>query len=397
MPADVPETTCTSSPPQSAQPVSQRPWHSGACGLAVRRAACVAAGRLMRECNKCGRSLPDKRFAGGTNWRTCMRCKSHQVQVRKYEREGRQEVVEAWRASGMEYIQDFARRQRILAMPVRVSGRTTPLSGAEKQRTHFALLMAAQIATNAEYFEQLAFFQQRARRRTYQLRWNAKSREARRLNPEIERAKERAKRAHNPGLYKALSQASSAARRQRMPTGRKRLSLDVVWALADGRCGICGDPCDPGWWHLDHVVPLASGGEHVLGNVAPAHPYCNLHKGARTNDKIDVAWLRETRLAWETSSAGLRARGGGAAPCGTEQRYCKGCRCDECRAAHAEASRARRSRNRRPSRRGPKTPSPTRQWPDSAKFRALREAGVRPAVAAREAGITTAHARALER
>lgn len=49
-------------------------------------------------------------------------------------------------------------------------------------------------------------------------------------------------------------------------------------------CGICGEPlfgsrdeapC------LDHIVPLAQGGEDTIENLQLAHPYCNLRKGAR--------------------------------------------------------------------------------------------------------------------
>ncbi|MFF1597710.1 HNH endonuclease [Streptomyces mirabilis] len=34
--------------------------------------------------------------------------------------------------------------------------------------------------------------------------------------------------------------------------------------------------------HLDHVVPLARGGEDVEANIVPACAPCNLSKGAKT-------------------------------------------------------------------------------------------------------------------
>jgi 5-methylcytosine-specific restriction endonuclease McrA len=33
--------------------------------------------------------------------------------------------------------------------------------------------------------------------------------------------------------------------------------------------------------HLDHIVPLARGGEHSYANTQPAHPTCNRRKGAK--------------------------------------------------------------------------------------------------------------------
>ena len=55
----------------------------------------------------------------------------------------------------------------------------------------------------------------------------------------------------------------------------------VVLELADGVCGICGEDVDPLDYHVDHVVPLALGGDHSYANTAPTHPRCNAQKGAR--------------------------------------------------------------------------------------------------------------------
>lgn len=55
----------------------------------------------------------------------------------------------------------------------------------------------------------------------------------------------------------------------------------VVLERADGVCGICGDDVDPFGFHVDHIIALARGGEHSYANTQPAHPRCNLAKGAR--------------------------------------------------------------------------------------------------------------------
>ncbi len=54
------------------------------------------------------------------------------------------------------------------------------------------------------------------------------------------------------------------------------------------KCHICKEPIELSLprthsqgLHLDHVIPLARGGEHSLANVKPAHAKCNLKKGSR--------------------------------------------------------------------------------------------------------------------
>jgi 5-methylcytosine-specific restriction endonuclease McrA len=55
----------------------------------------------------------------------------------------------------------------------------------------------------------------------------------------------------------------------------------VVLELHDGVCGLCGGDVDAMRFHVDHVVPLARGGEHSYANTQPACPPCNMSKGAR--------------------------------------------------------------------------------------------------------------------
>lgn len=69
------------------------------------------------------------------------------------------------------------------------------------------------------------------------------------------------------------------ARLADVPT--ERISRNRVYFMWMGLCGICWDFVNPQHWHLDHIVPIAKGGAHVYSNVQPAHPFCNLSKGAR--------------------------------------------------------------------------------------------------------------------
>lgn len=66
------------------------------------------------------------------------------------------------------------------------------------------------------------------------------------------------------------------ARRRSLPV--EMYSRQQVWERDGGRCHLCGKPCDPTDWHLDHLVPIADGGADRLDNVAVAHPTCNLRR-----------------------------------------------------------------------------------------------------------------------
>jgi 5-methylcytosine-specific restriction endonuclease McrA len=57
----------------------------------------------------------------------------------------------------------------------------------------------------------------------------------------------------------------------------------VVLERDDGVCGICGEDVDPQNYHVDHIVPLAKGGEHSYRNTQAAHPACNMKKWANVN------------------------------------------------------------------------------------------------------------------
>jgi hypothetical protein len=81
----------------------------------------------------------------------------------------------------------------------------------------------------------------------------------------------------------------SAARRAAERGARvEPVSKLEIYARDGWLCGFCGDPVDRGveWPHprsasLDHVVPLALGGEHSPSNVRLAHLSCNVSHGAR--------------------------------------------------------------------------------------------------------------------
>jgi hypothetical protein len=81
--------------------------------------------------------------------------------------------------------------------------------------------------------------------------------------------------------------AANTDRVRRHRQARGRVDRAQVWERDQGVCGICGEQADPDQWEVDHIVPLAAGGKHILSNVQVAHPACNASKGAR-GPGIDV-------------------------------------------------------------------------------------------------------------
>ncbi|MFD4294149.1 HNH endonuclease [Rhodococcus sp. NPDC058532] len=66
-------------------------------------------------------------------------------------------------------------------------------------------------------------------------------------------------------------------------------------------CGLCGSEIDytlphldPGEFVVDHITPLALGGEDTLDNKQAAHRRCNEIKGARATE--DVGPIQAPRL-----------------------------------------------------------------------------------------------------
>ncbi len=130
---------------------------------------------------------------------------------------------------------------------------------------------------------------ERIRSRTVTDRDRSEARERARLHYEgvrsdperMERRREvgRSWARRNPDKIQANRRAQRA--RRSAATKVERVFRSKVWDRDHGICHICAAPADPDDWHLDHVVPLAAGGEHSYANVAVSHPKCNLRKGAK--------------------------------------------------------------------------------------------------------------------
>lgn len=64
----------------------------------------------------------------------------------------------------------------------------------------------------------------------------------------------------------------------------ENISKALVYQIYGGMCGICKQFIN-GDFHVDHIKPLVAGGLHCYANVQPAHPHCNLAKGAAWDNK----------------------------------------------------------------------------------------------------------------
>ena len=63
---------------------------------------------------------------------------------------------------------------------------------------------------------------------------------------------------------------------------------DQVVQRAGNRCEYCGlsQAGQEAAFHVDHVVPLALGGQHELPNLAISYPRCNIKKNARSPERF---------------------------------------------------------------------------------------------------------------
>lgn len=153
----------------------------------------------------------------------------------------------------------------------------------------------------------------REAKRVYMKEWGQRNAERRRAykaaNLEKARIQAKARRAANPEPARIASKAwrsrnleqSSATNRAWYLANRERkrqtnynrrarkhgvpfvevIEFSVVYERDGGVCQICGEPIGAAEWHIDHVKPLARGGEHSYANVQLAHAHCNHVKQAK--------------------------------------------------------------------------------------------------------------------
>lgn len=186
--------------------------------------------QVTKRCAKCGQTKPLGEFYGATRGGTrgsCKECtRATNAKWRAANRERHQASQVAWRK----------------ANPERQLAATKAWQQANRER-----FLAGQRARN---------------------------------NANVERQREavRAWRQANPEMARAFNSRRRA--REANAFVEDVLPL-VVLERDDGVCGICGEDVDPTCFHVDHIVPLARGGEHSYANTQTAHPHCNMSKNVR--------------------------------------------------------------------------------------------------------------------
>lgn len=92
-------------------------------------------------------------------------------------------------------------------------------------------------------------------------------------------------------------------------------------------CYLCGDDIDvmldnhhdPMYLNIDHIVPIARGGQHTWDNVAPTHKQCNESKGAKLVAPPvgwNGTWLRDCGEESGSSEADSEAGARSESHCG---------------------------------------------------------------------------------
>ncbi len=121
--------------------------------------------------------------------------------------------------------------------------------------------------------------------------WTQKNKESIRIRRAIYRETNRAEIAEKRIKYEKENKGSSQARKQRRRIRKLgldgRLSKDLVdklLVLQKKKCPCCKKPLGSDF-HLDHIIPLALGGQHADSNMQLLRSGCNLRKHA--TDPID--------------------------------------------------------------------------------------------------------------
>lgn len=202
-----------------------------------------------------------------------------------------------------------------------VAGCSSPFHCKDLCRVHYNAgyhhanrdeLLARMRVTSHLYYErnrERVLQQTRARQKANPERYRAYARESYRADPVRGAALKAARRARNPEVYRRhdadyarrhpeLARLKYQRRRAlKMKNGVYEVSLrDLRRTLVryDQRCAYCRIPLGE-QFDWDHIVPLARGGHHAIGNLAPSCGACNRSKHALTITE----WRKrdQTRLA----------------------------------------------------------------------------------------------------
>ena len=98
-------------------------------------------------------------------------------------------------------------------------------------------------------------------------------------NPEKAIARVRKWRENNPEAHRIQNQNRDA--KKRASGGKLSVGLtDKLLKLQKGKCPCCNKPLGDNY-HLDHIMPIALGGENIDANIQLLRSTCNIQKHAK--------------------------------------------------------------------------------------------------------------------
>jgi 5-methylcytosine-specific restriction endonuclease McrA len=107
-------------------------------------------------------------------------------------------------------------------------------------------------------------------------KYKAKSKKWNENNKERKAANDKLYQTNNPHVYRATKQRRKIRKAQ---NGKYQISAKEWAKLYASPCIYCGSTENT---QADHVIPIARGGVHGIGNLVPACKHCNASKRQRT-------------------------------------------------------------------------------------------------------------------
>jgi 5-methylcytosine-specific restriction endonuclease McrA len=145
------------------------------------------------------------------------------------------------------------------------------------------------LARQARYYRENKELWQKSHQLNYEINrefYLEKSRAWRAANPERARAQHASWRQRNPEKHNELSRKRAAKKKG---NGVYRVSKKELKALLADPCFYCGGQSNT----IDHVVPIARGGGHSIGNLVGACKPCNSSK----KDLTIMEWRKKKGAA----------------------------------------------------------------------------------------------------
>lgn len=232
-----------------------------------------------KACTKCGVVKPldgfnrhkRGRLGRGQQCRSCI--SDHMRAYTAATAEAHRAKVAAWRKANPDKVKAYIdaryhERDAARAIAEEARAQATQERAARTEAAREALAAKKTDGTGYNRAQYLA-------NREQYIAWSAAYRKA---HPEIYRKASQEWRDRNPDKVRK----SNAVRRARERNAPVVTPIDraTIWDRDNGICHLCGQPCDPSNWHLEHLMPLARGGSHAPDNVAVSHPSCNRRKHA---------------------------------------------------------------------------------------------------------------------